>query len=84
MRIPKLDQFDAVRVEWSDPNAVPGEWHKPSPKGMTVDGCVSVGQVYKVHADRLTIICSWDPCNKHANGGMTIPFVNIKVIKKLA
>lgn len=84
MRIPKLIQWDCVRIEWSDPSALPGEWQRPSKKDMTCDGCVTVGQVYEVHGDRLTVVCTWDPSEKNANGGMTIPFVNMSKITVLA
>lgn len=84
MRIPKLAQWDCVRIEWSDPHALPGEWQKPSKKDMTVAGCVTVGQVYEVHEDRVTVVCTWDSHLKNANGGMTIPFILIESIEVLA
>lgn len=84
MRIPKLTRGDCVRIEWSDPHGLPGEWGKVSQKDMSVDGCVTVGQVHRVHADRLTVVCTWDSVLKNANGGMTIPFVNMSKITVLA
>jgi hypothetical protein len=51
---------------------------------MHVSGCITVGQVYEVHTDRLTVACTWDPTNKNANGGMTIPFVLMDRIEILA
>lgn len=84
MRIPKLRQWDAVRIEWSDPHALPGEWQTPTDSDMSITGCVTVGQVYQVHDDRVTVVCTWDSDLKNANGGMTIPFILMDAIEVLA
>jgi hypothetical protein len=84
VKIPKLNKWDCVRIVWSDPHAIPGEWQRVSAKDMSVDGCVTVGQVYKVHADRLTVLCTYDTILRNANGGITIPFVNIAELTVLA
>lgn len=78
-----LCKGDYVRIEWSDPHALPGEWLKPSAKDMAIDGCITIGQVYKIHNDRVTIICNWDSILKNVNGGITIPFVLMKKITLL-
>jgi hypothetical protein len=83
MIIPKLNKWDAVRIEWSDPQGLPGEWQKVTKADTVVAGCVTVGQVYKVHADRLTVVCSWDDHNKNAHGGITILFCLISRLEKL-
>jgi hypothetical protein len=74
---------DFICLEWSDPYALPGEWTKVRKKDMNVVGCTTVGIVHKVHHDRITVICSWDHQNKHANGGVTIPYVLISKYWKL-
>lgn len=84
MRMPRLNQWDIVRVEWTDPCALPEGWHKPSRKDMAVRQCVSVGFVYKVHDDGLTITNSRDAVAGTIGGGVTIPFVNLRAIRKLA
>ena len=71
-------KWDCVRLEWSDPAGLPGAWEPVTKKSMDVAGCVTVGQVYKVWPDRVTVICSWDSGNKHANGGVTILYSLIK------
>lgn len=81
---PPIKKWDAVRVEWSDPHALAGEWHKPSAKEMSVDGAVTVGLIYKIHSDRVTIVSTRDTVLGQINGGVTIPFVNISKVKKLS
>ena len=81
---PSVEKWDSVRIEWCDPHALSGEWHKPSPKDMSVDGAVTVGMVYKIHHDRVTIVGTRDTVLGNINGGITIPFVNISKVEKLS
>ena len=74
IEVPKMKKWDAVRFVWSDPQGVVGEWTKITDDDMRIAGCVTVGQVFKVWRDRLTVVCSWDSHNKHANGGITVPY----------
>lgn len=83
MKLPTLKQFDAVRVEWQDSMGLSSDWHRPSAKDMTTVGVVTVGQVYKAHKDRITVICSWDSVNKHVDCGITIPARAIDKIQVL-
>lgn len=84
MKMPKLKQWDAVQIHWTDSHGLAADWHRPAAKEMTIEGCVTVGQVYKVHKDRVTVASSWDSVNKHIHGGITIPIANITSIRKLA
>ena len=81
---PKLKKGDAVRIEWSDPQSMPNEWVKLSDKDMRVVGCITVGQVHRVFADRLTVVFNWDTINKHANGAITIQFVAMTTLDVLS
>ena len=80
---PTLERWDCVRIEWTDPHALAGEWHKPSAKDMGCGGCLTVGMIYKIHADRVTIASTRDTILGQINGGITIPFVNIEDVRKL-
>lgn len=83
MRIPKLQRHDAVRIHWSDPHGLEGSWEPVTTRDMRIDGCVTVGQVHKVHKDRVTVVCTWDKVEHNAHGGMTIPFCLIERIEVL-
>lgn len=69
----KLKRWDMVRIEWDDPQPLRAIWEKPSKKDMMTAGCLTVGFVYKLHSDRITIGSTYDRINKHVNGGITIP-----------
>lgn len=81
MRLPKLNRWDGVRVEWSDPQAIPAEWNKLKLKDCRTAGCITIGQVWTNLEDRLVVLLTWDSVNKHVNGGIVIPHVNISKIQ---
>ena len=84
MRLPQLDQWEAVRVEWSDSSG-PGEagWQKIGKKQQEIHGMVTVGQVFAQSSDRLTLCFSWDPVAKHTDGFITIPLVAVSGVERL-
>lgn len=81
IKIPKLNKWDIVRIEWSDPSSLSGVWQKIEDDDMKIAGVITVGQVYKVHDDRITLVLTWDSTNDHANGGITIPYFSIDKIE---
>lgn len=83
MKLPSLKQWDMVRIEWADPQPLRAIWEKPSAKDMLCEGCITVGVVYKIHKDSITIASTYDTVNRHLNGGITIPIGCIKRIRRL-
>jgi hypothetical protein len=73
MRLPQFDQWETVLLEWADSAAPVTGWHKPKPKEMEIDGCVTVGMVYAQSVDRITVVLSRDTVNEQIDGIITIP-----------
>ena len=83
MRIPKLEQWALVEIEWLDSAGTSSGWHKPTKKEMEIDGCVTVGMLYAQSRDRLVVVLSRDTQNNNIDGIVTIPTVAITGITTL-
>lgn len=78
-----MEQWDLVEVEWMDSCAGDTGWHKPKKKEVEIDGCVTVGQVYAVSADRIVVALSRDTTLNHVDGIITIPTISITKFTRL-
>lgn len=77
MRLPKLEQWELVRVEWMDSRGGDNGWHKPKRKSFAIEGCVTVGQVYAMSSDRIVLVLSRDTLNDYVDSLITIPSIAI-------
>jgi hypothetical protein len=83
VNIPKLTQWEPVRITWEDAQSSSG-WAKVTKKDTIIKGCVTVGQVHSQTSDALLVVLSWDPINKHANGIIAIPLSGISKLERLS
>lgn len=78
MRLPKLEQWASVRVEWVDScGPSNGGWIDSDDLPTEIVGCVTVGMVQHATTDRITLVLSHDNDNGNINGAITIPAVAI-------
>jgi hypothetical protein len=83
MRLPKMEQWELIEVEWVDSAGTENGWHKPGKKEMEIHGCVTVGQLYAQSVDRIVIVLSRDSTSKNIDGIITIPTVAVTALRKL-
>jgi hypothetical protein len=83
MRLPKMEQWELIEVEWVDSAGTENGWHKPGKKEMEIHGCVTVGQLYAQSTDRIVIVLSRDSTSQNIDGIITIPTVAVTALRKL-
>jgi len=83
MRLPKVEQWAPVEVHWQDSAGGESGWHKPKKHELEIDGCVTIGQVYAIRADRICLVLSRDTSNKNIDSIITIPTIAITAFHAL-
>ena len=77
----KIKQGTPLHIVWEDICSTEG-WHDPTKDHSTLD-VESVGMFLKQDKKNITITQSHAPTTHAIANALTIPFVNIKKIKKL-
>jgi len=84
MKIPQVERWECVRVEWVDSCGPKHGWHKAAKKEQQVAHCVSGGLVFAQDAECLSLVLSRDTDSKAIDGIITIPNVAITAFEHLS
>jgi hypothetical protein len=73
MRLPQMNQWEMLQINWVDSAAGEAGWHNPTKSEFEIDGCVSVGMAYAQSHDRIVLILSRATLHDQIDGLITIP-----------
>lgn len=80
----KPKSFAIVQIDWIDASALEGGWESREKQTNTNPGLAyTVGFLLRKDRKAIVVGCTYDPLNDNIVGGMTIPRVWVKRVKKL-
>ena len=79
-----MKKGDIVAINWLD-SCAPSErhWHWPSEVNNEIPQIISVGQVFKLNDEAVTLVSSWHPATKKGQVGGIISIPLCAIIKSV-
>lgn len=77
MRLPKLQKWQVVVVEWDDSIGITPGWHEPDEDYIEVGKCVTAGLVFGWSATHMRVVLSRDISTGNIHSSVSIPCVSI-------